>query len=75
MDLIDLIGDARTDSLPPGFLRSIKIKYRQEASHVFPKEGHKLSVEQETVDRVRTAASEKSTPVREFRHNFVFYLG
>lgn len=36
MNLGDYIGDTRTDSLPPGFLKSIKIKYRQEASHVFP---------------------------------------
>ncbi|KAK2567233.1 hypothetical protein P5673_009044 [Acropora cervicornis] len=36
MDLIDLIGDSRTESLPPGFLRSIKIKYKQESSRVFP---------------------------------------
>lgn len=36
MDLIDLIGDSRTDSLPAGFLRSIKIKYKQESSRVFP---------------------------------------
>lgn len=36
MDLIDLIGDSRTESLPAGFLRSIKIKYKQESSRVFP---------------------------------------
>lgn len=36
MNLKDYIGDTRTDSLPPGFLKSIKIKYKQEASHVFP---------------------------------------
>lgn len=36
MDLIDLIGDSKTDSLPAGFLRSIKIKYKQESSRVFP---------------------------------------
>ena len=36
MDLLDLIGDSRTESLPPGFLRSIKIKYKQESSRVFP---------------------------------------
>ena len=35
MNLGDYIGDTRTDSLPPGFLKSIKIKYRHEASHVF----------------------------------------
>jgi hypothetical protein len=35
MNLRDYIGDTRTDSLPPGFLKSIKIKYRHEASHVF----------------------------------------
>ena len=36
MDLLDLIGDSRTDSLPPGFLKSIKMKYKQETSRVFP---------------------------------------
>ena len=36
MDLIDLIGDTRTESLPAGFLRSIKMKYKHEASQVFP---------------------------------------
>ncbi|KAK3730031.1 hypothetical protein QZH41_009539 [Actinostola sp. cb2023] len=60
MDLIDLIGDTRTESLPPGFLRSIKIKYRQEASHVFPKESK--DAVQDTDERVKTAASDKSTP-------------
>jgi hypothetical protein len=61
MDLIDLIGDSRTDSLPPGFLRSIKIKYRQEASHVFP---NKPKTAQEAADRVGSAMSAKSIPVR-----------
>ena len=36
MDLLDLIGDARTDSLPAGFLRSVKLKYKQERSRVLP---------------------------------------
>lgn len=66
MDLIDLIADSKTDSLPPGFLRSIKIKYRQEASHVFPKEKQASLVEQDgKMDfvRAKTAASDKSTPV------------
>ena len=35
MNLGDYIGDTRTDSLPPGFLKSIKIKYKHEASQVF----------------------------------------
>ena len=35
MYLGDYIGDTRTDSLPPGFLKSIKIKYRHERSRVF----------------------------------------
>lgn len=62
MDLIDLIGDSRTDSLPPGFLRSIKIKYKQEASHVFPK-GEKPKTAGEPADRAGSATSAKSTPV------------
>lgn len=62
MDLIDLIGDSRTDSLPAGFLRSIKIKYRQENSNVFPKD--KIDEgQQNVVERAKTAASDKSTPV------------
>lgn len=66
MDLIDLIADSKTDSLPPGFLRSIKIKYRQEASHVFPKEKlASLAANDEKADgeRAKTAATDKSTPV------------
>ena len=35
MNLGDYIGDTRTESLPPGFLKSVKIKYRHEASNVF----------------------------------------
>lgn len=62
MDLIDLIADSKTDSLPAGFLRSIKIKYRQEASHVFPKEKNDPNVKGEC-ERARTAATDKSTPV------------
>ena len=37
MNLRDYIGNTRTESLPPGFLKSIKIKYKHEASHVFPR--------------------------------------
>ncbi|XP_031574365.1 uncharacterized protein LOC116308131 [Actinia tenebrosa] len=62
MDLIDLIGDSRTDSLPPGFLRSIKIKYKQEASHVFPKDAEKQKTAGEPADRVGSSLSDKSTP-------------
>ncbi|EDO35841.1 predicted protein [Nematostella vectensis] len=64
MDLIDLIGDSRTDSLPPGFLKSIKIKYKQEASHVFPpgSSAAKMAGRQGTAERVDSAASFKSTP-------------
>lgn len=67
MDLIDLIGDSRTDSLPAGFLRSIKIKYKQESSHVFPpgtpysttNAGAKATLNQ----RTGSAASGSSVPV------------
>ena len=72
MDLIDLIGDSRTDSLPAGFLRSIKIKYKQEFSRVFPpgtpyKEdtvGGKQSLQNEgQIQRSGSAASGASVPV------------
>lgn len=66
MDLIDLIGDTRTDSLPPGFLRSIKLKYKQEASRVFPpgKPWKNKEIQSELQqDRVESAASSKTTPV------------
>ena len=45
MNLAEYIGDTRTDSLPPGFLKSIKIKYRHEASHVFPRQREVVSRE------------------------------
>ena len=71
MDLIDLIGDSRTDSLPPGFLRSIKIKYKQESSKVFPpgtpysttNAGAKATLKQGEGQRAGSAASGSSVPV------------
>lgn len=72
MDLIDLIGDSRTDSLPAGFLRSIKIKYKQESSRVFPPgtpyKGDtvvgKQSLQKEgQIQRSGSAASGASVPV------------
>ena len=67
MDLIDLIGDSRTDSLPAGFLRSIKIKYKQESSRVFPP-GTPYSTTKATQkdvggQRICSAASGSSVPV------------
>lgn len=71
MDLIDLIGDSRTDSLPPGFLRSIKIKYKQESSRVFPpgtpystiNVGTKAALKDVGGQRMGSAASGSSAPV------------
>lgn len=65
MDLIELIGDSRTDSLPAGFLRSVKIKYKQEASHVFPPATpyNKTCHATDGQKRVGSAASIQSTPV------------
>lgn len=71
MDLIDLIGDSRTDSLPAGFLRSIKIKYKQESSRVFPPGtpynttdiGEKASHLKHGSQRNGSAASNSSVPV------------
>ena len=73
MDLIDLIGDSRTDSLPAGFLRSIKIKYKQESSRVFPpgtpysttnaNVGTKATLKDAGGQRIGSAASGSSVPV------------
>lgn len=71
MDLIDLIGDSRTDSLPAGFLRSIKIKYKQESSRVFPPgtpynaeiTGGKANSKEGEFQRTMSAASGASVPV------------
>lgn len=54
MNLRDYIGDTRTESLPPGFLKSIKIKYRHEASHVFPRAAP-VSRENENVEEQNVA--------------------
>jgi len=70
MDLIDLIGDSRTDSLPAGFLRSIKIKYKQESSRVFPPgtpyntevPGAKANLKEGKIQRSASAASGASVP-------------
>lgn len=70
MDLIDLIGDSRTDSLPAGFLRSIKIKYKQESSRVFPpgtpysttNVGTKATLKDMGGQRIGSAASVSSVP-------------
>lgn len=70
MDLIDLIGDSRTESLPAGFLRSIKNKYKQESSRVFPPgtpyksdiEGPKTSSKEGEFQRSLSAASGVSVP-------------
>ncbi|XP_068695624.1 uncharacterized protein [Montipora foliosa] len=70
MDLIDLIGDSRTESLPAGFLRSIKNKYKQESSRVFPAgtpyksdiEGPKTSSKEGELQRSLSAASGVSVP-------------
>lgn len=71
MDLIDLIGDSKTDSLPAGFLRSIKIKYKQESSRVFPpgtpygttNVGTKATLKDVRDQRIGSAASGASVPV------------
>lgn len=71
MDLIDLIGDSRTDSLPAGFLRSIKIKYKQESSRVFPPgtpynatvDGAKPNLKEAELQGATSAASGASVPV------------
>lgn len=71
MDLIDLIGDSRTDSLPAGFLRSIKIKYKQESSRVFPpgtpysttNVGAKATLKDVGGQRIGSSASGSSAPV------------
>lgn len=71
MDLTDLIGDSRTDSLPAGFLRSIKIKYKQESSRVFPpgtpysatNVGTKATLKDVGDQRIGSAASGASVPV------------
>lgn len=70
MDLIDLIGDSRTDSLPAGFLRSIKIKYKQESSRVFPQGtpyntnavDAKANLKDGEIQRSASAASGSSVP-------------
>ena len=71
MDLIDLIGDSRTDSLPAGFLKSIKIKYKQESSRVFPpgtpytttNGGTKATLKDVGGQRIGSAVSGSSVPV------------
>ncbi len=64
MNLGDYIGDTRTDSLPPGFLKSIKIKYRHEASHVFaglqPQFNEKAVKHCESVIDERTQSKDES---------------
>lgn len=66
MDLLDLIGDSRTDSLPAGFLRSVKMKYKQESSRVFPPGSpYNMAQQHQLGDykRADSAASIQSTPV------------
>ena len=76
MNLQEYIGDTKTDSLPPGFLKAMKIKYRHEKSKVFlgvedkvQHTGEKENREVEVLQNKKTC-NESVSPEQQRRRSF-----